>query len=622
MWRLLDFFQFIIISSVTSSILICIILFVKRIFKNTLSANWHFYIWLIVLVRLMIPYVPESSVSVFNLAPVMANLLGNQGNTPVEIKSNLDHQDQSKPQNAKAVEGATVEQNLEAQSKNIQFTDKKHNGFNEIHELISKFIILWLAGVLIFGVYIAFINLRLLFKIRRSDRLNNESTNRIFNECKSILKINNGVSIMVTTAVNVPSLYGLVKPRLLMPKNTLENVNNCELKHIFLHELSHLKRKDNVINWLLILLKALHWFNPLIWYAFYIIHQDCEIACDALALSVMNHEEKVQYGYTIIHLLKISSGSHYMPGTVGILDGKSQLRRRIIMISLFNKKSFKWSAAGVLILVVLSFMLLTNPRNSSALTHNTIQTDTKITASLNNADINKENELKEKRPITIQDIKGSFFKGKLMIISDPSKITLAYSLKEDKTVSEMAKEANAIGAINAGGFKPQSIDSSAISPYGFIIKDGKVVYDELNNYEIKQDTVGFTYKDQLLVGKFTLSQLKKYGIKDAVCFGPAIIINGSPMIKEGDGGWGIAPRTAIGQKSDGTVLFLVIDGRSVASIGATLKDVQNIFIKNGVLNASLLDGGSSTTMYYSGSIINHPSSKGERSIASSFLALP
>lgn len=103
-------------------------------------------------------------------------------------------------------------------------------------------------------------------------------------------------------------------------------------------------------------------------------------------------------------------------------------------------------------------------------------------------------------------------------------------------------------------------------------------------------------------------------------FWTSLIINGKPTIKKGDGGWGIAPRTAIAQRKDGTVLLLVIDGRQKDSIGATLKEVQDILLKYDAYNASNLDGGSSTTMYYQDRVVNKPSDiLGERAIPTAFI---
>ena len=158
---------------------------------------------------------------------------------------------------------------------------------------------------------------------------------------------------------------------------------------------------------------------------------------------------------------------------------------------------------------------------------------------------------------------------------------------------------------------------------GFIIHDGKVVYNQIKNENVKQDTVAFADKGMLIVGKHSISQLKKYGVKEGVSFGPPLIVNGKPTITKGDGGWGIAPRTAIGQRENGEVLLLVIDGRSLKSLGATLKDVQDILLYYGAVNAANLDGGSSTTMYFNGKVINNPSDKlGERTVPTVFMVMP
>lgn len=158
---------------------------------------------------------------------------------------------------------------------------------------------------------------------------------------------------------------------------------------------------------------------------------------------------------------------------------------------------------------------------------------------------------------------------------------------------------------------------------GVIIHEGKVVYNQADREDIRQDIVAFTREGMLIVGMHTVEELKSYGVKEAVSFGPPLIVNGEKVIREGDGGWGIAPRTAIGQRENGEVLMLVIDGRNPASFGATLREVQDILYENGAVNAANLDGGSSTTMYYLGKVINKPSDKlGERAVPTAFLVMP
>ena len=155
-------------------------------------------------------------------------------------------------------------------------------------------------------------------------------------------------------------------------------------------------------------------------------------------------------------------------------------------------------------------------------------------------------------------------------------------------------------------------------PQGILISGGKILFKDsgVSSYDI----IGLNKSNVLVLGHYTLTQIKQMGIRDAVTFNPFLVVNGKPAITHGDGGWGIAPRTAIGQTRDGTILMLVIDGRQVGSLGATLKDVQDIMLKYGAYNVANLDGGASTVLYYDNQIVNHPSSRyGERHAPSFFI---
>jgi exopolysaccharide biosynthesis protein len=137
--------------------------------------------------------------------------------------------------------------------------------------------------------------------------------------------------------------------------------------------------------------------------------------------------------------------------------------------------------------------------------------------------------------------------------------------------------------------------------------------------------VGFTREGLLLVGNYTDQELKDLKVTEALSFGPALVKDGEGVVK-GDGGWGFAPRTAIGQKEDGTVIMIVTDGRGVHglnNVGASIRDLMNLMLKYGAVNAANLDGGSSTTMVKDGLLVNEPSDVlGERKIATSFVVMP
>lgn len=230
---------------------------------------------------------------------------------------------------------------------------------------------------------------------------------------------------------------------------------------------------------------------------------------------------------------------------------------------------------------------------------------------------------KHDNKIEVFNIDGGDFEGKLMVVYDPTRIITGYSSQlpvSGETTSQISKNNAAVAGINAGGFMDRGWTGTGGAPLGFIVQDGKVVYNQIKNENVKQETVAFTKEGMLVVGKHSMAQLKKLGIKEGVSFGPPLIVNGKPTITKGDGGWGIAPRTAIGQKETGEVLLLVIDGRSLESFGATLKDVQDILLQYGAVNAANLDGGSSATMYFNGKVINKPSDKlGERTVPTAFV---
>ncbi|RCX08896.1 exopolysaccharide biosynthesis protein [Anaerobacterium chartisolvens] len=218
------------------------------------------------------------------------------------------------------------------------------------------------------------------------------------------------------------------------------------------------------------------------------------------------------------------------------------------------------------------------------------------------------------------DIKGPTYKGYLLIVKDPSRVSLATTPQlgvRGTKVEDIVKSNNAVAGINAGGFADLDGHGTGGIPEGIIIEDGKILYsDNASSHYI----IGFNEKNILVLGKYGKARIESLKIRDAVSFRPFLIVNGKPTITKGDGGWGIAPRTAIGQRTDGAVLLLTIDGRQISSVGATLKDVQDIMVEYGAHNAANLDGGSSTTLVYDGRLINSPSSQhGPRYVPSAFI---
>lgn len=225
--------------------------------------------------------------------------------------------------------------------------------------------------------------------------------------------------------------------------------------------------------------------------------------------------------------------------------------------------------------------------------------------------------------IKLTNISSTRYQGYLMEISDPTRIKIGIAKDlgaSGQTTSDIAKDNGAIAAVNGGGFNDANGTGNGSSPFGVLIHNG--VMTNKTTFTAPVPLIGFNKDGVLFVGKYTTQQIKDMKIQEGVSFYPPLILNGKKQITSGDGGWGIAPRTAIGQKADGHILLLVIDGRQPPMLGATLVDVQNILYENGAVTAANLDGGSSTTMYYQGKIVNSPCDLlGERCIPTAILVI-
>jgi len=218
--------------------------------------------------------------------------------------------------------------------------------------------------------------------------------------------------------------------------------------------------------------------------------------------------------------------------------------------------------------------------------------------------------------IELEEIKGdNKFRGYMLIVHDPKRVRIGYAKEYDlKTsrVGELAAKYNALAAINGGGFSFFSAKGFGIdkehNPMGILIKDGEIKYKDDIGDDEKIDVMGLTKDYKLLVGPHSINELKKLNINDALSFGPALVVNGEGTISsKADGGYGLAPRTAIGQRKDGTILMLVIEGREIKSLGASLKDVQDVMLKYGAYNSTNLDGGGSSKMYFKNHAIDYNS---------------
>jgi len=340
--QLLQFFDKLLWISIQSSVLIILIVLVQKVMRRRLGIRWHYFLWGLLLIRLAIPWLPESKISIFNLVPK-------------SIQQGRIIETFSEPQNARG-----MGRYLYAESADIQETQEEGGSKSVFAGFVRILPVLWLVGVLLMAGYVCVRNISLWLTVKSERPITDQEILDLLEDCKMEMGVQTIIGVVVSERIKSPALFGFVRPRLLLPQGLLETYSLDELRYVFIHELAHLRQRDIYFGWLTALLQIAHWFNPLMWFAFGRMRADRELACDGLAISMMDTDEPPRYGQTIVNLLENFSQVRYVPSVAGILEDKSQIERRIKMIAEYKKTSCSRWAGAMLLLAVLACVVLTN----------------------------------------------------------------------------------------------------------------------------------------------------------------------------------------------------------------------------------------------------------------------
>lgn len=238
--------------------------------------------------------------------------------------------------------------------------------------------------------------------------------------------------------------------------------------------------------------------------------------------------------------------------------------------------------------------------------------------------LNENYQSIEDGSISIQTIHEPTFTAYVMLVRDPKRIRVAvtkYKGKVGQTVSNMVQEYGAVAGVNGGAFMDANWQGTGGIPKGITISNGQVVVSHSDG-----SIIGFTKTGQMIAGTYTVGQLQQMGVTEALTFGPILIQNGKNVIQNQPNTWSWAPRTAIGQMKNGTVVLIVTDGRYIHgpnNAGASMDELAQLFMQYHCYVAANLDGGSSATMVNNGQLVNQPTDVlGEREVATSILVMP
>ena len=291
-----------------------------------------------------------------------------------------------------------------------------------------------------------------------------------------------------------------------------------------------------------------------------------------------------------------------------IFNGPSESARDVLTMSMLESSGMKWFPA---IFLGQDTVDQIQSNISSTLPNDISGSDSVVIQPGN--DLTSEEWKDHPDGVRIEYVSGDTYNAYVMLIRDPSAVYMATSTDKFSTsipgerIHNQIYKEGAIAAINAGAFYDNGTSSSVVGsvPQGLVIAGGTVRWESGSAPE--KGFVGFNNDNILVVAKeMTGEKAMELGIRDGCCFGPVLIMDGVINEEAYNSNSGYNPRTAIGQRSDGTVLFVCIDGRQAGSLGGAYKDIIDIMTEYGAVNACNLDGGSSTVMLYKDTYEKYP----------------
>ncbi|WP_208591971.1 BlaR1 family beta-lactam sensor/signal transducer [Gracilibacillus suaedae] len=320
---------------VISSFAVIVIMLIRKIFNNQLSSKWQYNLWFILLTALTIPLLPTY---LLNLG---TKLTWNKNQNSIPASSNIS------TANLVTDGGGNWMQDLSISVNRFDLT------------LFNQFItIIWITGMLVMIVLTIHAWMKLQ-RIKKSTYIvENEEIQRVFKQCKQILRISRKLVLVNSPLIKSPLTFGIFKTYIVLPCDAETWLSKDDLKYILLHELSHYKNKDIATNYLVVLFQILYWYNPLIWIAFREMRLDREIACDSAVLKVLGQNHYAAYGNTIIKFANKSLLQGKFAIASQLTSSKQQLKKRIKSIATFTTESKLLKLKSIVIFILLTGMVV------------------------------------------------------------------------------------------------------------------------------------------------------------------------------------------------------------------------------------------------------------------------
>ncbi len=335
---------FVLQASLKATVLVALVLLAQRVLGKVLPANWRYLLWFTVVIALVTPVGYEAALLPATDPPAAA--VSASMNEPVTVA----RQDLSPPRAQSPISSparpARMEQPVMTQTLPRSWP--------------SLLPYAWLAGVLaVFGA-IAVSSRRFARIVRRAHPVST-SLRDLLQDCRRVTACASHVEALESAEVDVPMIAGQFSPVLLLPEGLERQLTGEQLRHVFIHELMHLQRGDIAGNWLVAIAQALHWFNPVVWFAFSRMRQDRELACDAATMRHLAPAERAAYGYTLLQLNDTAPGARIPAPALGMLTSHSHLKRRIQMLARNSQRSTLGRIVTALVVLPLAALAFSQP---------------------------------------------------------------------------------------------------------------------------------------------------------------------------------------------------------------------------------------------------------------------
>ena len=327
-----EFIKILLSLSVSGALLLLLILGLKPLYKNKFSKRWQYYIWIVVALRFLLPFTPDTTIvgslfEKFDTASI-TNEIPTSPNVPVPADTG----------NSKAEPTQT---NREITTAAMREPFNKYVCLFFIWSALA--LVLFVRKITVYQGFIQYI------KAGNKDVSDIKILN-LLSDCEEKLNIKTRVEISYNPLIASPMLIGFFRPRIILPTHELEDK---ELSYIFVHELIHYKQRDMFYKWLIQIVVCVHWFNPFVYLLEKEVNKSCELSCDEKVIAVLDDKRKREYGDTLISFLKSNNLYKSSLASVTLTEGAEQLKERLGAIMKFRKKSKVITAITAIFTVIV-----------------------------------------------------------------------------------------------------------------------------------------------------------------------------------------------------------------------------------------------------------------------------